>query len=271
VKELEFRPDLYRGTGVDYDRFRLPYPQLLMADLLERIAASGQGRLLDLACGTGQISFAIGAHFAEVWAIDQEPDMLRVAGDKARATRAGNVRFFYSTAEALGAAEQTFELITVGNAFHRLRRDEVAAKALRWLRPGGHLALLWGGAPWPGEESWQRVLANALDRWMTRLDAHDRLPAGYEHERHQRPDVVVLQEAGFELVGSFEFPAMHEWTIQALIGFVYSTSILPRRVVGELADEFEEDLLTELGACQATGPLSQTITFAYDLARRAGP
>src|SRR5262245_50286595 len=54
----EFRPDLYRGTAHDYDRYRLPYPAELIDDLCTRVAADGSGRLLDLACGPGTATFA---------------------------------------------------------------------------------------------------------------------------------------------------------------------------------------------------------------------
>jgi SAM-dependent methyltransferase len=59
---LEFRRDLFRGTAGYYDRFRAPYPQALIDDLAGRpgpgAGPGGAGRLLDLACGTGQLSFA---------------------------------------------------------------------------------------------------------------------------------------------------------------------------------------------------------------------
>jgi ubiquinone/menaquinone biosynthesis C-methylase UbiE len=85
VADLEFRRDLFRGTARYYDRFRVPYPRSLVDDLAERSGASGTGRLLDLACGTGQLSFALRSHFEEVWAVDQEPGMIGVAREKAEA------------------------------------------------------------------------------------------------------------------------------------------------------------------------------------------
>jgi SAM-dependent methyltransferase len=51
--------------------------------------------------------------------------------------------------EELDAPPGAFDLVTIGNAFHRLPRDVVAAKIRRWLGPGGHLALLWGNGPRP--------------------------------------------------------------------------------------------------------------------------
>jgi len=62
---IEFDPGLYRGTARHYDRFRVPYPRAMIDDLLARAQPSGQGRLIDLACGTGQIAFAMASLFAE--------------------------------------------------------------------------------------------------------------------------------------------------------------------------------------------------------------
>jgi SAM-dependent methyltransferase len=146
---LNFGPDLYRGTAEYYDRFRRPYPAELIDDLAVRTGADGTGRLLDLACGTGQVCFALRGRFAEVWAVDQEPDMISLVRQKAAALSAPP-RFEFRTeaAEELAAPDGSFDLVAMGNAFHRLQRDVVAALVLRWLRPGGHLALLWGR--WPG-------------------------------------------------------------------------------------------------------------------------
>jgi SAM-dependent methyltransferase len=87
--EVSFAPDLYRGTAAYYDEFRLPYPATLISDLTCRASPWGRGRLLDLACGTGQLAFALCDSFAEVWAVDQEPDMVEVVAAKAGALGGG--------------------------------------------------------------------------------------------------------------------------------------------------------------------------------------
>jgi predicted TPR repeat methyltransferase len=53
---VQFGTDLYRGSAGYYDRYRLPYPEAMLADLIMRAEVSGRGRLLDLACGTGPAS-----------------------------------------------------------------------------------------------------------------------------------------------------------------------------------------------------------------------
>jgi SAM-dependent methyltransferase len=265
---IEFDRDLYRGTARDYNRFRVPYPQSMIGDLIERVQPSGRGRLLDLACGTGQITFAVSGQFAELWAVDQEPDMIDAVRDKAAAANASHVRAVLSAAETLAAPASAFELVAVGNAFHRLRREAVAAKTFQWLQPDRVIALLWSSGPWVGDQDWQRAMSTVMDGWRTRLGVQGRAPAGWDRARQQRPDMSVLAEAGFQPVGSFRFPTDHDWTADELIGFVYSTSVLPRGVLGDRADVFEAQLRVELRSHATGGKLPQTIDFAYELARR---
>jgi SAM-dependent methyltransferase len=264
-----FRRDLYRGTARDYDRFRVPYPPGLIAGLADRAGADGTGTLLDLACGTGQLSFALQDRFAAVWAVDQEPEMIAVVREKAAAAGLGHLRALACAAEDLPAPTASFDLVAIGNAFHRLPRDAVAARAFRWLRPGRFLALAWGDSPWVGEAPWQQALAATMEWWRSRV--HDRIPPGYARARQDRPDAVVLRDAGFEIAGSCQFPAVHDWTAGELAGFVLSTSVLSRAVLRDRAADFDRDLRRELHACAMDGRFRQAISFGYDLARRPGP
>ncbi|MFE5375319.1 class I SAM-dependent methyltransferase [Streptomyces mirabilis] len=176
--DVRFEPDLYRGTADYYDRFRLPYPDAMIADLVRRAAPSGRGRLLDLACGTGQLAFPLRDSFAEVWCVDAEPDMTEVVRAKALAVGAAHMRALTVGAEDLPAGPDSFESIVIGNAFHRLRRAAVAALAHTWLRPGGRLALCWSTSPWAGSRDWQRALAGVLRTWQNALGAAGRVPPG---------------------------------------------------------------------------------------------
>jgi len=266
--EARFAADLYRGAAAAYDRYRLPYPAAMIADLVRRAGVSGHGRLLDLACGTGQLAFPLRRWFAEVWAVDQEPDMIEVVRAKAAAEQARNLRPVLSGAEALGAPLGYFELAVVGNAFHRLNRDLAARRILGWLQPGGHLALCSSSQPWDGEQRWQRALAAVLDRWKAALGAGDRIPAGWAEARSRRPDPAVLGDAGFELAGSPEFAVEHRWTVPDLAGLIRSTSFLPATVLGDQAAAFDADLAASLGSASEDGVLTETVTFKCVLARK---
>lgn len=270
--EVRFREDLYRGSAWYYDRYRLPYPEVMLADLVGRAGISGHGRLLDLACGTGQLAFPLRRWFGEVWAVDSEPDMteavLARAAAETDARSAAGVTAIASKAETLRAEPEHFELAVIGNAFHRLDRDLVAGRILGWLQPGGHLALCWSASPWSGGEGWQRALASALDRWQTALGAGSRVPAGWDQVRRRRPDSQVLADAGFEPGGRHEYAVEHRWSLPELAGHIRSTSFLPASVLGGQGGAFDADLAAVLGPYSDGGAFGETVEFAYELARK---
>jgi SAM-dependent methyltransferase len=262
-----FRADLYRGTATYYDQYRPPYPKELLDHLVDRAHVGGSDRLLDLACGTGQVTFGLLARFSEVWAVDQEDEAVAFARAKAKRLGVGNVRWLTGRAEDLDI-DQPFALITVGNAFHRLDRHQVARSALQWLVPGGHLALLWSSTPWTGPRDWQRVLGTVVLHWTHVAGAADRVPPGLDAVLAAEPNLAVLAAAGFTDLGRFECPTMHRWTVDTLAGLLYSTSILSRIALGDHAEPFERDLRERLLSVNPDGVFEEEISFACELATR---
>jgi SAM-dependent methyltransferase len=241
---------------------------VLLDDLRARVPLRGRGRLLDLACGTGQIAFALVADAAEVWAVDQEAEAIEFAKRKAERLGVTNIQWIVATAEDV-ALEGAFDLVAIGNAFHRLDRDAIATRLVAHLPERGCVALLWGGTPWRGDRPWQPVLHDTLERWRDAVGARDRVPEGWEQAMDQDPHEQVLRRAGLSYEGSFESSVVERWSIESLIGFVYSTSDLNRAVLEHDADAFESDLRRQLLASRPDGVFVQDLTFRYELARRA--
>ena len=261
----QFSRDLYKGTATFYDRYRPPYPEALFEDLRRRLPVSGRGRLLDLACGTGQICLPLSGAFREVVAVDQEAETIALARTKVAAGGPANVVWLTGPAESM-VVEGTFELITVGNAFHRLPRKAVADRMRSWVAPGGGVALVWGETPAQGGEPWQKALTALMVEWMDRAGTTERVPSTWESSIRDDPHEQILARAGFEYRGTFEFPAELVWTAETLIGFLYSTSMLNRPALGPLADQFERDLAERLRPMSDQGCFRQWAGFSYELA-----
>lgn len=262
-----FRPDLYRGTAVFYDRYRPPYPAALLADLIGRLPVSGGGRLVDLACGTGQVTLPLAHYFAEVVAIDQEEEMVTYGRARAEAAEVTNVRWVVASAETV-ELEGPVELVTVGNAFHRLQRPAVAERAFSWLAQGGGLALLWGDILARGDAAWQQAMGGLFEDWMVRLGATDRLPGRWEAAMDRHSHEQVLTDAGFDYVGKFEFVAEQTWTVESLTGLVYSTSFLNREALGGQVGAFETELSALLRSFEPEGVFEVAASYAYQLATK---
>lgn len=100
--------------------------------------------VLDLGCGTGQISLPLAAQGADVVAIDVSPAM---AGRlRAEAGRRGlrSVTAVAMPIEKLVLQPERFDLIVSSYALHHLRDPDKARlvqASYRWLRPGGRLVI----------------------------------------------------------------------------------------------------------------------------------
>jgi hypothetical protein len=191
-----------------------------------------------------------------------------VGRDKADRLGVTNIRWIVRAAEELHLDPIAFDLIAIGNAFHRLPRRLVAQETFEWLVPGGCLTLLWTDTPWVGQSDWQNVTTEAIRTWMTRAGTTDRIPANLDRSLEEDPHEVVMGDAGFEIVGKFEFAVTHQWTVETLTGFLFSTSFLSRAALGDHARQFETDLRARLLAVEPSGTFDQSLSFAYHLARR---
>jgi SAM-dependent methyltransferase len=282
----DYPRDLYSGKATYYARYRVPYPTRLIEHLRDRVRPTGHARLLDLACGTGEVALPLSPWFSEVWAIDQEPDMVEMGRIKAADAGVGNVRWLVGRAEELTASPESFELISVGNAFHRLDRPAVLERALDWLPPGRFLALLWSSSLWSGNEEWQSIVAEVVHVWTAESDkpANPATPAtratgdtaatpGTTRDTASAPRRThreVPGDFGFQAIEEHSFPTPHTWTIETLLGYLYSTAVISRAALGDSVATFESALRDALHEYDPRGRYPETVSHGYLLARRPG-
>lgn len=114
-------------------------------------APSPTDRALDLAAGTGDLTFAM-ARFggpAEVVGTDFVPAMLAVAERKLERYRGtSRVSFSVADAQALPFADESFDIVTIGFGVRNLPdREANFREVLRVLRPGGRYVILEFSTP----------------------------------------------------------------------------------------------------------------------------
>lgn len=258
------RDAIFAGTADAYARFRPPYPLALWTSLLEEAHLGADSRLLDLGCGTGEVCRPLAPHFAEVIAVDVDPDMLRVARAKVASECVEGIRFVQGAAEDVGEELGRFDLVTLGASFHWMDRRIVGRTAFDLLRPGGHIAVLGGNSPWTSTADWQKVVVGALEKWL----GQGRRAGRGRFDKPAQSHEEVLAALGFEAIQEQEFPTPHAWTVDSVLGYLASTSFASKAVLESRAGAFEQDLRARLLAGCPAGDLSEVIAYYYVLGRK---
>jgi SAM-dependent methyltransferase len=94
--------------------------------------------VLEIGCGTGQLTRSLASLGVQLTAIDIAPEMVATASSRVDAP----VRFEVTAFEDLVAVERSLRLVASGTAFHWLDPAVVWTKVVQLLEPGGWLAVL---------------------------------------------------------------------------------------------------------------------------------
>lgn len=260
----EFPRNAFSGTAGSYADFRPQYPQSLFDGVLSRTPKSGEPRLLDLGCGPGRVALAIAAHFHETWAVDPELEMLDEGRRRTPTHLKNRVRWIHSLAEDLVADESSFDLVTIGEAFHRMDQRTVAQQVLHWLAPGGIIALLWYEHIWHGQEPWKRRLTEVLSRYKK---ASSGKTGGANMEVFMTFE-EVLEATGFLDVQRSQYSENRTWNIGQLTGYLSSVSVCSPVVLGERREDFEADVEKALLMIDCRGVYPEKATFGCIAGRK---
>jgi ubiquinone/menaquinone biosynthesis methyltransferase len=117
--------------------------------LIALAAVQPHERVLDLACGTGDLAFATTVQSALTVGLDVTPRMVRLASERARMARLPT-RLIVGDMMSLPFASASIDVITTGYGFRNVPvLDEAIRETCRVLRPGGRLFSLDFNRPQP--------------------------------------------------------------------------------------------------------------------------
>lgn len=251
-----------------YSDYRPRYPRELLEDLRRRTVGERGERLVDWACGTGELAIPLSPFFDRVTAIDAHEPMMPIARENARRAGASNVEWVAGRAEDLEIEPESCDLITVGSAFHSLDQELLAGLAFAGLKPGAALALAGGGGGggvWNQTEEWHEAAAACVRKHATR--AKPPAIGGSGAGGRSRDQGKSLSEAGFE-VESFDYPAEYSWRADEVIGYLYAVSFAPILAFGDGYPDFERDLRAALDRANPSGIFEVTLSFQLTIGRK---
>jgi glycosyltransferase involved in cell wall biosynthesis/SAM-dependent methyltransferase len=192
-----------------------PYESRFEDALIESAGPLAGKHVLDLGCGTGDLTLRMLQRGARVTALDISPGAVGVAEERARRfVPEGDARFVIGTAEATGLDNHEFDAVVGKLVLHHLNLRLAAPEIHRVLKPGGRGAFI--------ETSGLNPLLRAARR---------HLPGRAGIARYGTPDEHPLTQADVELMRShfrrvdLDFPVL-------VLMYLFERHVLRWRIAG---------------------------------------
>ncbi|MFB5760157.1 class I SAM-dependent methyltransferase [Paenibacillus medicaginis] len=237
----DYGPELFKGTAHYYSKYRPPYPAELIRYIVSRFALDGRGELLDLGCGTGQLTVRFADWFEKITGVDNETEMLQEARRITEEMRFCSVDWVQGNAENYikGLEHKSFRFVIIAKAFHWMNRARVLEQLYSKIERNGGVAIIDSYTPDRKEPTdWQIAVEKVVKKWY----GPERRAGNstYTHPTVSHEDIVAasLFEAEVHRLPVYE----HSWTIESIIGNLYSTSHGARRFLGDQTALFEKEL-----------------------------
>ena len=131
---------VFNDLAAEYDRNRPTYPDALV-DHACRVARIGPGdRVLEIGCGSGQLTRSLLARGLRVTALDPGDHLIAIAGEKLK--DAGDVEFVNARLEDMQLAPERYQAVFSASAIHWADPDLSWRTIADVLAPDGTLALI---------------------------------------------------------------------------------------------------------------------------------
>jgi SAM-dependent methyltransferase len=131
---------VFNEIAVEYDRNRPAYPDALVDQACEVAGIGGGDRVLEIGCGTGQLTRSLLARQLRVTALEPGDQLIGIAEQKLE--DAGDVEFVHARLEDMRLPRESYEAVFSASAIHWVDPDLGWRIVADVLAPGGTLALI---------------------------------------------------------------------------------------------------------------------------------
>jgi SAM-dependent methyltransferase len=144
------RKESFDSAAAYYHQFRPRYPDEVVNALVGMTGITAGTRVLEIACGTGQLSVPLASCGVELTAVELGPNLAEIARQNLSGWPSASVQV--GAFEDWPLPEEPFDVVVCATAFHWLDPDVRFVKSAQALRPGGALGIVHthhvkGGTP----------------------------------------------------------------------------------------------------------------------------
>lgn len=196
------------GFGGDvpglYHAFRHGYPGAVLDALAAVFSLTDRDVVLDVGCGTGQLTLPLARRVRAAIGLDPEPGMLARARLAAAEAGVPNVAWVLGGDGDLPAlagllGDGSVAAVTVAQALHWMDCERLFRTAFPLVRPGGGVAVVTNGTPlWLQDSDWSLALRAFLAGWL----GEQPVATCGTDEASQRRYRDALAAAGYEVTAA---------------------------------------------------------------------
>ncbi|KQC12887.1 MAG: hypothetical protein APR63_10005 [Desulfuromonas sp. SDB] len=135
----DFKPKQRFSTKARYYENRLDYPDKIIEILKKEIDFNSKFTIADIGSGTGKLSLLFIPGGNLIYAIEPNREMMKLAVSSLKSNN--NFQPILACAEQTGLADESVDLICIGQAFHWFDKQECYGEFKRILKNPGYLAI----------------------------------------------------------------------------------------------------------------------------------
>jgi len=264
-KPVPYEPRRFQSAVPYYERYRLAYPQRLIARVTALLELVPGDAVLDLGCGPGSLSVPLAKAGMDVTAADPEPEML--AGAKKAADAAGvPLTLWQGGSYDLKPDMGPYRMVSIGRAFHWMDRLATLAMLDRIIAPAGAVVFFHDAHPVLPENEWFKVVCKVGDRYGRAAQPHIAERKALGHRRYE----TSLYQSAFTKLDGLSVTVRQSITEDDIVGRAFSQSTTSPDKLGARADDFEAELRDRLRALSPEGRFVEIAEMVALVARREG-
>jgi len=199
--------DLFSNQASLYAQYRPGYPRELYEYILQQV--NNRQRAWDCATGNGQAAVELAGYFEQVMATDISEKQLQQAQPHEKIT------YLVSTAEQTPFDDNSFDCITVAQAYHWFRFDVFEKEVHRIAKQGAVIAI-WGYSLVVCEDEAMNTLINTFYR--------ETVGPYWDRERKYIDDQYTTVPFPYEPLPSKDFKIQVQYNRQQFIGYLNTWS-----------------------------------------------
>ncbi len=262
-KAKKFDPELFKSTHEYYAKYRPDIEEEVIDIIVKHFNVRPSDRVLDVACGTGQVTLAMEGKCAEMVCLDPDPEMLKLAK---KATKDSKIKITWLNygAEDLGKLKKdvgNFKVATICRAFHWLDQEQVLNDLNNLIKEDGGAAIFSERTFWTGQEEWQQAVKKVVQRYL----GEERRAGKGKFKEPESLWEEVLAHSAFKFVKACEVPVVRNWDAESIIGYLFSTSSAAPHLFGDQIDRFKEETKNTLLAINPKGAFQENAVWSIFL------